>query len=522
MKLTDLSDIIPVDFLAPAALPDLEINGVTHDSRNVKPGHLFVAVPGLSTDGHQFIPHAIENGAVAVIGNQHQPPVYAVPYLQVVDPRLALAWIAAALHGFPAKKMTMIGVTGTDGKTTTATMLFHILKAAGIKAGLITTVSAVIGDQELDTGFHVTTPEAVDVQRYLAQMQAAGTTHVVLETTSHGLAQHRVTACEFDIAIVTNITHEHLDYHGGYDQYRAAKGMLFTSLADTHKPEPGCEPLAVLNQDDSSYEFLNLITTVRKAAYSTFDSTADFFAHDIQHTPQGLSFTVEHAQTTQDISSPLIGHYNVHNILAAYSAAVEGLGILPEIAAHGIQSMQTVPGRMEIIDRGQDFLAIVDFAHTPNALKEALQTLRTITKGKIWAVFGSAGLRDRQKRAMMGEVSAHYADYTVITAEDPRTESLTEILAEMASAAASQGAIEGETFWRIADRGAAIQFAVDHASPGDTVCAFGKGHEQSMCFGTYEHPWDDRTAMQAALAVYLGKDGPPMPFLPTQSPDYVS
>jgi UDP-N-acetylmuramoyl-L-alanyl-D-glutamate--2,6-diaminopimelate ligase len=518
-KLTELAALIPVTFSAPAKLPDLAIEGVTHDSRHVKPGFLFVAVPGLSTDGHQYIPHAIENGAVAVIGNQDQSSSHAVPYLQVADPRFALAWIAAALQDFPAKKMNMIGVTGTDGKTTTATMLFHILKAVGIKAGLITTVSAVIGDQELDTGFHVTTPEAVDVQRYLAQMQAAGTTHVVLETTSHGLAQHRATACDFDIAIVTNITHEHLDYHGGYDQYRAAKGMLFTSLADTHKPDPVCEPLAVLNQDDSSYIFLDGITSSRKISYSTLDPSADFFAYDIQHTPQGLGFTIRHAQTTQDINSPLIGHYNVHNILAAYSAAVEGLGILPEIAAHGIQSMQTVPGRMEIIDLGQNFLAIVDFAHTPNALKVALQTLRTITKGKIWAVFGSAGLRDRQKRAMMGEVSAQYADYTVITAEDPRTESLTDILSEMARAAASQGAIEGDNFWRIPDRGAAIHFAVDRAAPGDIVCAFGKGHEQSMCFGTYEHPWDDRTAMRAALAIHLGMAGPPMPYLPTQELD---
>lgn len=522
MKLTELAAQIPVRFLSPAILPDIDIKGVTHDSRCVQVGYLFVAVPGLSTDGHQFIPHAIENGAVAVLGNQAQPAAYAVPYLQVADPRFALAWIAAALQNFPAKKMTMIGVTGTDGKTTTATLLFHILKAAGLKAGLITTVSAVIGDQELDTGFHVTTPEAVDVQGYLAQMLAAGTTHVVLETTSHGLAQHRVTACNFDIAVVTNITHEHLDYHGGYEQYRAAKGMLFTSLADTQKPNPVCEPLGVLNRDDSSYDFLNRITAARKISYSTLNKDADFYANNMHHTPQGLQFAIKHSHYKQDIISPLIGHYNVHNILAAYTAAVEGLGIPPAIAARGIQSMQAVPGRMEIIDMGQNFLAIVDFAHTPNALKVALQTLRTITQGNIWAVFGSAGLRDRQKRAMMGEVSAQNADYTVITAEDPRTESLTDILAEMGRAAASQGAIEGETFWRIPDRGAAIQFAVEHANPGDIVCAFGKGHEQSMCFGTFEHPWDDRTAMRAALAIRLDVAGPPMPYLPTQEPDSIS
>ncbi|MEE4194417.1 MAG: UDP-N-acetylmuramoyl-L-alanyl-D-glutamate--2,6-diaminopimelate ligase [Anaerolineae bacterium] len=508
---------IPVPVNPDQSIHDLTINGITLDSREVKPGFIFAAVKGLSVDGHQFIPDAIKNGAVAILGEHSPETPYAVPYLSVKNAREALAYCAAALEDFPARKLTILGVTGTDGKTTTSTILYHILKTAGLKAGLITTVNAIIGDEEIDTGFHVTTPEAVDVQHYLRKMVDAGMTHVILETTSHGLAQYRVTGCEYDVAIVTNITHEHLDYHGSYEEYRAAKGRLFTELTSPHKHTTSFTPVAVLNKDDTgSYAYLHSITTAQQYAYAIEDEEADFFATGISHTPQGLSFSIKSIFGAVNIHTSLIGHYNISNILAAYSAAVGALGVAPAIAAQAIASVPGVAGRMEVINLGQDFSAIVDFAHTPNALKVALETLKTITQGNIWAVFGSAGLRDREKRALMGEVSAQYADFSVFTAEDPRTESLDEILTNMANAATAKGAVEHETFWRIRDRGAAIQFAVDHAKPGDIVCAFGKGHEQSMCFGTTEHPWDDRQAIKAALAKHLHIEGPPMPYLPTQ------
>ncbi|MCD4754042.1 MAG: UDP-N-acetylmuramoyl-L-alanyl-D-glutamate--2,6-diaminopimelate ligase [Anaerolineaceae bacterium] len=517
-NLSEIFAAIPVNPLNQTTLPDIQVTGITLDSRKVTPGDIFVAVIGGSSDGHTFISKAIENGAAAIIGSKSLNNDLPVPYLQVENPRFTLAHIAAALMDFPARKMTIIGVTGTDGKTTTATLLYHILKQAGIKAGLITTVSMTIGDEELDTGFHVTTPEAVDVQRYLAQMAAGGMTHVVLETTSHGLAQNRVTACEFDIGIITNITHEHLDYHGSYEAYQAAKGMLFEDVSRQKKKPFKPPTLAVLNKDDQSYVFLKQLIDAPFQSYSISDPTGDVFASEIHHQPDGLHFSLHDSHGTFPIASTLIGNFNISNILAAYTAAVAGLGISPTVAAKGIAAMAGVPGRMERINMGQEFLAVVDFAHTPNGLKVALETLKEIVPkdGRIWAVFGSAGLRDREKRAMMAEVSAQFSDITILTAEDPRAESLDDILSVMSNAAKSKGAIQGQNLWSIPDRGKAIQFAVRNADKADIVCAFGKGHEQSMCFGTTEHAWDDRTAMRAALAKHLGVDGPELPCLPTQ------
>ncbi len=247
-------------------LPDLAIAGIAIDSRAVKSGYLFVALKGGSFDGHDFIAKAVENGAVAIVGEKNISRL-KVPYIQVENTRQALTWIAASYYDFPARKLTVIGVTGTDGKTTTCNLIYKILLAVGIKAGLISTVNAVIGDEILDTGFHVTTPDAHDVQHYLARMVEAGLTHVVLETTSHGWAQYRVDGCEFDIGVITNITHEHLDQHGSYENYRAAKGRLFTSLEKTVSKPQGNPRLAVLNRDDRSFEYLDSITKVRKITY---------------------------------------------------------------------------------------------------------------------------------------------------------------------------------------------------------------------------------------------------------------
>ena len=387
--------------------------------------------------------------------------------------------------------------------------------AAGIRAGLISTVNAVIGNEVLDTGFHVTTPDAHDVQHYLARMVDAGLTHVVLETTSHGWAQHRVDACEFDIGVITNITHEHLDQHGSYENYRVAKGRLFTSLEKTLSKPQGNPRLAVLNRDDRSFDYLDLITKVRKMNYG-IEQGADICADEIRYSPFGIQFMAVGNDIHAAIKSKLVGAYNVSNCLAALTATVVGLGIKPEVAAKGIESLEGVSGRMERIDLGQNFTAIVDFAHTPNALKVTLEAARKMANGRVIAVFGSAGLRDKEKRYMMAETSIELADLTVLTAEDPRTESLERILEEMAAGATSKGGREGETFWCVADRGEAIKFALSLARPGDIVLACGKGHEQSMCFGTVEYPWDDRVAMRAALSELLGIEGPQMPYLPTQ------
>ena len=504
----------PVPILSPQNdLPRVTITGIALDSRQVQPGNLFVALTGGSTDGHRFIPAAVERGAAAVVGTLRLADV-AVPYVQVEDTRRALAYLSAAFYGFPAHQLTVIGVTGTDGKTTTSNLLYKILQQAGIQAGMISTVNAVIGDEEIDTGFHVTTPEAPDVQRYLAHMLAAGLTHVVLESTSHGLAQHRVTACEYDIGVVTNITHEHLDHHGSYEAYRAAKGMLFASLAHTQPKPGGVPPLAVLNRDDQSYAYLAEVAQVRQVAYS-LNPGSDYSAHDIYYEDGRLAFSVDGPGFSVELRPNLVGDFNVSNCLAALAAAVSGLGIDPQVAAQGIANLNGVPGRMERIDLGQPFTAVVDFAHTPFALQAALQTARRMTQGRVIAVFGSAGLRDRQKRRMMAAESVQKADISILTAEDPRTESLDAILEEMAGAAAAAGGVEGSSFYRVPDRGAAIRLALKLARPGDLVISCGKGHEQSMCFGVTEYHWDDRTAMRAALAELLGIPGPEMPYLPT-------
>jgi len=520
------------DFLfgySPEKLLDTPITGIAIDSRVVQPGNLFVAMQGGSVDGHVYIPMAIDKGASAVVG-QKEIGDLPVPYVRVENPRQALTFLAASFYDWPGRKLTVIGVTGTDGKTTTSNLIYHILKETGLKAGMISTVNAVIGDEVLDTGFHVTTPDAHEVQRYLAKMVAAGLTHVVLETTSHGWAQHRVDACEFDIGVVTNITHEHLDEHGSYENYRAAKARLFSSLERTEDKPQGNPRLAVINRDDGSFEFLDNFIKVDKVAYGMREN-ADIRAFDVKYSPRGMEFTAEINKFRITIKVNLLGHYNVSNCLAALGATVIGLGIEPEIAAKGIASLPGIPGRMEVIDMGQDFTAIVDFAHTPNALKATLETAREMLKaspfpeeegagvkgmGRVIAVFGSAGLRDKEKRRMMAEISAELADLSVFTAEDPRIESLDGILDEMGAGARAKGVSEGETFWRVPDRGEAIKFALRLARPRDVVLACGKGHEQSMCFGRVEHQWDDRTAMRAALAEYLGVDGPEMPYLPTQ------
>ena len=520
MILTDLLAHTGQPDFQPGLIAQIDVSGLQFDSRNVKPGDLFVAIKGDCVDGHQFIHNAINNGAVAVVGTE-SPLNISVPYYQLKDTRLSMAYLAAAFYGHPARQMTVIGVTGTDGKTTTVNLIYQILLAAGIKAAMISTVNAVIGNDSIDTGFHVTTPESPTIQHLFRQMLDAGSTHVVVEATSHGLEQHRVTACDFDLGVVTNITHEHLDYHGDYQGYLNAKSHLFTSLIDTPEKSVGNYRTATLNRDDISYQPLNKIlsdpiySTIRQISYG-HSQEADIFAESISQTMKGLHFIVRIGDQCVEVDSPLIGEYNVDNILAAISTAALGLKLDIKNILTGIRNLSYVPGRMEKIELGQPFTAIVDFAHTPNALKVALMTARRMCQKRIIAVFGSAGLRDREKRRLMAAVSIKLADMTILTAEDPRTENLDDILSEMAGEAQKNGGIEGANFLQIADRGEAIRRAVKMAGPDDLVIACGKGHEQSMCFGTTEYAWDDRSAMRSALSELLGISGQGMPYLPTQ------
>jgi len=542
MHLVELLIDLP-DVAAVAGDPQVNVTQITADSRQVIPGACFVAYRGLGVDGHRFIPDAIARGAAAIVAEQ-APADLPITCVRVTDGRAALAWLSAAWYGHPSRSMALVGITGTDGKTTTANLLFNILKAASRHVGLISTVHAVIGDRIYNTGLHTTTPDAPDVQRYLAQMRDAGAEIAVLEATSHGLSQHRVTGCAFDVAVVTNITHEHLDFHGSYEAYRDAKALLFRSLSQASGASaksfdwlaadaglPHLPKTAVLNRDDSSYAYLARIPAERVITYGVEAAETDasgqhgssaalhLAAMNIDHAPAGAAFDVcapGADWSPAHLSTPLIGAFNVSNILAALGAAL-ALGIGPAAIAAGVQATRGIPGRMERIAAGQRFTALVDFAHTPNALARALEAVRPLARpgGRVIAVFGSAGLRDREKRHLMGEVAARLADVTVVTAEDPRTEDLPAIMAETATALAAAGRVEGTDFFCIADRQRAILHAVRLAAPGDVVIVCGKGHEQSMCFGATEHPWRDQDALRWALAARDRIASPPPFELPT-------
>ncbi len=474
----------------------IEISGVYDDSRRVQQGGLFVAYRGVEQDGHRFIPDAIARGAAVVVGER--PLTLDVPYIQVTNGREALAYLAAAWYGFPAEKLMLVGVTGTDGKTTTATLLHSILQVSGRHTGLISTVEAVLGSEKMPTGLHTTTPPALKVQAILAEMVKKGVEIAVLEATSHGLAQHRLDGCAFDAAVVTNVTHEHLDFHGTDRKYVAAKRRLFLMLRDGG--------LAVLNRDDRSYDLFRPLSGAHVVTYG-LEHLADVTAKAVKWDQSGMDLSIRTPKGDLPIRSHLIGRFNVYNILAAVAVAW-GMGVDTQAIRDGVAAVKGVPGRMEAVDRGQPFMAVVDFAHTPNALKSALEAARTMTKGRIIVVFGSAGERDREKRRMMGEVAGRFADLVVVTAEDPRREPLEKIMEEIARGCVEAGKTKEECFL-VPDRGEAIEKACKIAGAGDLVMVCGKGHEQSMCFGTTEYPWDDRVALAAAL------EGLKTPWLPT-------
>ncbi len=477
---------------------DLLLTQFSEKTSEVADGTCFVARTRTGSDGHPWIGKAIEKGASMILAERSAAEVgVVVPpdvvYWQVEDTALTLAWLAAAWEGFPANELQIIGITGSDGKTTTANLLYEILHTAGLKTGLLSTIRAVISGEDELLELHVTTPEAPVVQSYLRRMADAGVTHCILEVTSHGLAQHRVAGIGFETAVVTNITHEHLDYHGSYDAYFAAKARLFTGQKSWET--------AVFNTDDSSYEKLKAIAPAIPITYGIYEK-AQVMAKNISYTAQATQFDLCFPSETATIKSALVGEFNVYDMLAAATAAY-GLGIDLVDIANGLEAVTAVDGRMQRIDRGQPFLTIVDFAHTPFSLEKLIKAGRAMVAGRIIVLFGSAGKRDVEKRKMMASIAARDADLTILTAEDPRTDSLDGILEMMATACRVEGGIEGETFWRVPDRGRAIYHALTLAQPDDLLLICGKGHEQSMCFGTTEYDWDDRTATIAALDLFL-------------------
>lgn len=488
---------------------DVEITHITADSRQVQPGAIFVAYPGVAVDGAKFIPAAIARGAVAIVTETNVTMLERsnVSIIVVPNARAALAQLAAAWYAFPSRKLRVIGVTGTDGKTTTCRLAASILQTAGHKVGTITTISATMGNQEIDTGLHTTTPDALELQRLLAQMVDAGIEYAIIEATSEGLAQHRLDAIDFDVAVVTNITHEHLYFHKTWENYRDAKAMLFRSLATSYR-KPRTAKVTVLNADDDErgvFDYLLQITSDETVVYSVkageqseIKNRKFIRAQNIGHSSSGLHFDVLTPHGELHIESPLIGRYNVSNILAAI-----GVGIARRVPfdamRDGIAKVRGVVGRMEIL-QSEPFTVIVDFAHTPNALRVALETAREFSRNRVSVVFGCAGLRDIHKRAMMGEIAGKLADKIIVTAEDPRTESLDEINAEITRGLQNAGRLANRDYFVIDDRAEAIAFAVKDAQAGDVVIVAGKGHEKSMCFGTTEYPWSDQETANKLLS----------------------
>ncbi len=466
-------------------LPVGEVRGLAYDSRRVTPGSLFFAVPGVHTDGHEFVDAAIEAGALGVVVEAERPTL-SVPQLVVANSRHALADAADLWFGEPARALETIGVTGTNGKTTVAWLVTQLLIAAGRRPGLLGTVWQRIGDETTDNLSRATTPEALELQGLLAAMVTAGNDTAVIESSSHGLAQGRTRNCRYRSGIVTNLTHEHLEFHGTFEAYRAAKALLVEEAV-----------LAILNRDDPSYDFFRERARDRVVSFGVH-AEADVRGTLVAERPSGSTVSVRTAGGSGQLEIPLVGAFNVENALAAFAWAI-GWGIDPDLAAASLASVRSVAGRMEPIDEGQPFGVVVDYAHSPDALEKVLRVLRPLTSGRLAVVLGSAGERDTTKRGVMGRIATELADRVYVTDEDPRGEDPDALNAQIAAGAHAAGARDGEDLWVINDRRSAIAAAVAAAGQGDTLLLAGKGHEHSIVYADGPVPWDEAEVARQEL-----------------------
>ena len=466
---------------------------MTQDSRAAGPGVVFVAVPGLHTDGHAHAAGAVAAGAVAVVAERPLPEL-GVPVIVVPDTRAALAPLAARLAGDPSRQLVVAGVTGTDGKTTTTTLLHAAWRGAGITAAALTTVDFRVGDTVEVNSTRQTTLDAPELQGRLAAALAAGCTHVALETSSHALVLNRVDAVDFRIAVVLRITSEHLDLHGDRDSYIAAKAGLVERVAE----HP--DGVAILDGDDDAVlRRLTAIPVARRLVLTTEGRPgAELAAEDVDATAEGVAFTARTPWGHARVRLPLAGAFNAGNALAAVAAACAG-GATFEGAVAGVEALPWVRGRMERTVSPDGVVVVIDYAHTADALDRVLAELRPATRGRLWVVFGSAGERDRPKRPEMGSVAARRADLIVLTDEDPRGEDGNAILEAIATGARAAGA-GPDRLRLIADRTEAIRSAIRDAAPGDTVLCAGKGHESTLIGPAGPAPWDERATVEAALA----------------------
>ncbi|MHB8573493.1 MAG: UDP-N-acetylmuramoyl-L-alanyl-D-glutamate--2,6-diaminopimelate ligase [Candidatus Dormibacteria bacterium] len=472
----------------------VEVSGLAYDSRRVRPGDLFVAIAGEHVDGHRYASQAVEQGAVAVVHESRLADL-GVAMIQVVRSRLALARLAAAFHSHPSREMLVVGVTGTDGKTTTCALAAAAMTAAGFRPGVLTTVFWQLGAERLPNPTRQTTLESLDLQEALAQMLAAGCDSAVIEVSSHALVLDRVEGVEFDIAAVTNVSSEHLDFHGSDAAYLEAKATLVDRSA--RSVEKGMAKTAVLNAGDRSFPVMAARPIERRLAYlverdltAAHRGPADLVASGVRTTPAGSSFTVGIGEHRVAVELGLPGSFNVENATCAIGIAA-ALGGRLEQAAAGVAACLPVPGRMQPIDLGQPFRVVVDYAHTALALRRALDDLVPPAPARLMVMFGSAGERDRRKREEMGRIAADRCALVVLTEEDDRDEDGSAILAEIASGAESAGAVRGQTLLLVHDREEAIRQVLGRAAPGDVVLLAGKGHESSILGPSGPRPWNE-------------------------------
>jgi UDP-N-acetylmuramoyl-L-alanyl-D-glutamate--2,6-diaminopimelate ligase len=500
MKLRDLVSRLPEKAIL--GDPLVEVTGLAYHSREVKEGYLFAAMRGLRADGRNFISEACVRGARSLLV---EAPVELKGMTQVLvaDGREALARIASAFYGHPSSFLTMVGITGTNGKTTTSYLLESILAEDGKNTGILGTVNYRFQGQIHPAA--TTTPESLDLQRMLGAMRESGVTHVVLEVSSHALDMHRVAACDFDVAVFTNLSRDHLDYHGSMEKYFQAKRLLFTEyLSDSVKRDR----FSVINIDDPQGEELCRAAKGRILRYGV-KKKGEIWPAEFSGDFDGIRATVMTPRGLLEIASPLIGLHNLYNILAAIGAA-EALGTPPAMIARGIQKASRVPGRLDRVPGGDAIRVFVDYAHTPDALERALETLRSASPKRLLVIFGCGGDRDRGKRPTMGKVAGLGSDWAILTSDNPRTEDPLKIIEEVEKGMRainrpkrtpeSLVAAPGEGgYVIIPDRREAIAWTLKSARPGDVVLIAGKGHEDYQILGTQKIHFDDREEAQKAL-----------------------
>lgn len=486
MQLKELVKKLPV--LQVEGSLDRDIAGIVYDSRRVTPGMVFVAIPGVHVDGHDFINSAIDRGAAAIVCERNGFSSPRATKIKVSDVREALARAAASYYQHPSTKLQVIGVTGTNGKTTVAFMVKEVLEAAGFKTGLLGTVRYEIGDRVIPAAR--TTPEALEVQQMMAQMVSSGCKACVMEVSSHALEQKRVAAIDFDVAIFTNLTQDHLDYHGSMDNYFAAKEKLFTRTANGSK-----RGAVIINIDDARGARLADHSDVEVKLTYGIKNAANIRATNIQLGADTSDFTIETPKKSFPCRLPLIGRHNIYNALAAAGTAV-ALDVEPAMIQSALNRMPPVPGRLESVSCGQRFAVFVDYAHTDDALRNVLTTLREITKGRLLLLFGCGGNRDTGKRAKMGRVAAEFADVTVVTNDNPRNESPTLIAKQIEEGFRT---VKRRGYTVELDRKRAIAQIISKAQADDTVLLAGKGHETYQEFEDTVVPFDDRVYAREVL-----------------------